>query len=182
MPPETKGQTNSSKPPESTQCLDTVQNASTRCNCAAGVLKDAAIITTRGQRKVQDIRPGELVVTRSGGVVPVDRIEQQSLVAKAIYVIAGSIGHRNMRRDTVLAAGQPVLIRDWRARALGGKSELILHAKHLVDGEYVRNIGLQAMTVYRIHFASQQVFYADGMELGSADAVVDPEVAKRLVF
>jgi hypothetical protein len=40
-----------------------------------------------------------------------------------------------------------------------------------VDGEYVRDIGLQAMTIYRLYCAGPQVFYADGMELASADSI-----------
>ncbi|MEM9577256.1 MAG: Hint domain-containing protein [Pseudomonadota bacterium] len=142
---------------------------------ATGVLRDAKVITTRGMRTVQDLCPGELVVTRSNGVVPIDRIEQQSLVARAIYVIAGSIGHRHKNRDTVLPADQEILIRDWRAHALCRRAEAFIRAKHLVDGEYVRDIGLQPMTVYRIHCAQPQVIYADGMELGSAFVCAAPQ-------
>ncbi len=137
---------------------------------ATGVLRDAKVITTRGLRNVQDLCVGELVVTRSNGVVPIDSIEQQSLVARAIYVIAGSIGHRHKNRDTILPADQEILIRDWRAHALFRRSEAFVRAKNLVDGEYVRDIGLHPMTVYRIHCAEPQVIYADGMELASAFA------------
>jgi hypothetical protein len=135
----------------------------------SGLLGEARIITTRGLRPVDGLAPGDLLVSRGNGVIAVRRIEQQTLVARAVYVIAGSIGHRQTDRDTMLPAGQPVLVRDWRARAFSGCPEMIVRADSLVDGEYVRDIGWQPMTVYRIFCDSPQVFYADGMELGSAD-------------
>ena len=140
----------------------------------SGLLGGARIITTRGLRPVDSLAPGDLLVSRGNGVIAVRRIEQQTLVARAVYVIAGSIGHRQTDSDTMLPAGQPVLVRDWRARAFAGCPEMIARADSLVDGEYVRDIGWQPMTVHRIFCDSPQVFYADGMELGSADWATAP--------
>lgn len=134
---------------------------------ATGILHGAKVITTRGVRLVQDLRARDLIITRANGVVPIEWIERQSLIARAVYVVAGSIGHRNKERDTILPADHPVLVRDWRARVFGKRTETLIRAKHLVDGEYVRDIGLQTMTVYRIQCATPQVIYADGMELGT---------------
>lgn len=142
-----------------------------------GILRGARIITTNGLRCVQDMRVGDLVISRDNGVIPVDRIEQRSLIASAIYVIAGSIGHRNQTRDTVLPSEQPVLVRDWRARAFTRQPEAVMQAQELVDGEYVRNIGLQPMTVFRLYCAAPQVLYADGMELGTADVAAERDLA-----
>lgn len=142
-----------------------------------GLVRGALVMTTRGIRPVQDILSGDLLLTRGNGVVSVRRIEQQSLVARAVYVIGGTFGHRRPDRDTLLPAGQCVLLNDWRARALGGQDELAVPAKELVDGEFVRDIGLQPMTLYRIYCAVPQIIYADGMMLGTAD--LEPAVVTQ---
>lgn len=142
-----------------------------------GFVQDSVIITTCGLRRIQDLRVGDRLVTRSSGVVPVDRIEQNSLVAKAVYVIAGTMGHHHATRDSLLPAGQPVLVRDWRAQALGRHPEIIACAETLIDGEFVRDLGQQPMTLYRVFCKTAQVLYADGMELVSADLMLTPSDA-----
>jgi hypothetical protein len=143
---------------------------------AAGFVRDARIITTRGVRPVQDISAGDLVITRDNGVVAITGIEQRSLITRAVYVIAGSIGHRNQDRDTMIPCDQTVLLRDWRAYALSRRSEAVVPAQRLVDGEFVRDVGLQPMTLFRVYCSEPQVLYADGMELGTADLAEDVSV------
>jgi hypothetical protein len=157
---------------------DPVRAVPPRTASVAGLVYNARIVTIRGLRPVQDLRAGDLVITRSSGVVAVERIEQQSLVTRAIYVIAGSIGHRHPKRDTLLPDGQPVLVRDWRARAFTGLAECVARADSLIDGEYVRDIGLHPLTLFRIYCARPQVLYADGMELGTADCPTRPMGAR----
>lgn len=142
-----------------------------------GFTTGAKVVTTRGARAVEDIRPGDHIITRSSGIVPVHHIEQQSVLARAIYVIAGSIGHHQLTRDTMLPAGQAVLLRDWRAQALGGHREIIAPASALADGEFVRDIGFQLMTLHRLFCGKPQVIYADGMELLSASPRMEKQAA-----
>ena len=135
----------------------------------AGILRDAMVMTARGPRVVQRISRKDLIIVRGAGALPVRRIETASLVTHAVYVIAGSLGHRQIDRDTLLPSGQAVLVRDWRAQAFARCPEVMLPASALVDGEYVRDIGQTPMTVYRLYFDTPCVIYADGMELGSGD-------------
>lgn len=135
-----------------------------------GFVYGARILTMKGARRVEDIRPGDHLITRGNGAVPVQRIEQKSMVVPAVYVIAGSIGHHQPDVDTLLPATQTVLLRDWRSMALAGTRETMVEVRQLVDGEFVRDIGLQTLTLHRIYCAAPQVLYADGMELGTADA------------
>ncbi len=171
MTPETTGRPGSTAFSKSYRAQHSTSERLPRRDTTSGIVWGAPVITTRGKRSVQDLKAGDLVITRSHGVVSIDRIEQSSLVARAIYVIAGSIGHLHVNRDTMLPAGQPVLIRDWRARALAGRREVVASVDCLVDGEYIRDIGYHPMTVFRIFCRKPQILYADGMELGTPDTL-----------
>ncbi len=134
-----------------------------------GICANALVVTMHGMRKVQDLRPGDDLVTRRGGAVPLLSVEETSIATRVIYVVAGSLGHYQLDRDTLLPAEQTVLVRDWRARFIGGSNRMLVTARDLVDGEYVRDIGFMPLTVYRLTCANPAVIYADGMELGTAD-------------
>jgi len=131
-----------------------------------GITPDAKIVTMDGLRQLQDLRVGDRLVTRNQGAVPVKSIEQHSIVTRAVYIIAGSLGHTQPDRDTLLPAGQTIHVRDWRAWIFGQSDSILAAAGSLVDGEFVRDIGFMPLTLYRIRCDSPQIIYADGMELG----------------
>lgn len=140
-------------------------------NAFAGITSGAKIMTMRGLRRIEALKPGDRIVTRSAGAVPVTRIERRSFLSRAVYILAGSIGHHQKDRDTLLPASQCVLLRDWRASVLTGKPAALLPALSLVDGEFIRDLGVMPLSVIRVFCAAPQVIYADGMELGTADAI-----------
>lgn len=150
------------------------------CSAAsAGLVSGARIITLNGEQPVDDLRVGDHIVTR-GGAVPITRIEVLSLIAPVIYVIAGSLGHSRTDRDALVSADQLIHLRDWRAAALTGQPSAFVPAERLVDGEFVRDLGQQLITLHRIHCAAPQVIYAEGLELGMTTALQDdltPRVA-----
>lgn len=136
----------------------------------SGLVSGARTFTSNGERCVRDLRVGDRLITRQG-MVPIKKIETVSVVTRAIYVLAGSLGHNRADRDCLLCEDQTVLLRDWRAQAFGKAAEILIPARDLIDGEFVRDLGLQPMTLYRLFCDRPQVIYSDGMELGSADAI-----------
>ncbi|WP_300029240.1 Hint domain-containing protein [uncultured Roseobacter sp.] len=143
-------------------------------NLSPGLVHGARVLTLRGEMPVQALVPGDRLVSPGAVMAEVNRIEVSSVITRGIYVIAGSLGHTRRSTDTLLAAGQPVLIRDWRAAALTGRRLAWLPAIDLVDGEFVRDIGLAPMTLYRVICDGPRVICADGMELGSAEVAALP--------
>lgn len=137
----------------------------------AGLVHGTAVLTLHGQIPVQHLRCGDQIITRGSGSAAVQSIEVISAVTRVVYVIAGSLGHSSRTTDTLLSAGQPVLLRDWRARAFGGADEALVRAGDLADGEFVRDLGQFPVTLYRIRCAEPSVIYAGGMELGTADSL-----------
>ncbi|WP_299776771.1 Hint domain-containing protein [uncultured Roseobacter sp.] len=143
----------------------------------AGLVSGAQILTLKGERPVETLRTGDHVLTRSGAV-PVIRIDIVSVIAPAVYVIAGSLGHSRPDRDALLTAHQTIHLRDWRALAFCGANKALVEAACLVDGEFVRDLGQQLVTLHRIFCAAPQVIYADGLELGTADTAGVPSFTR----
>lgn len=132
-----------------------------------GIAEGAPVLTERGLRKVETLRPGDRVLT-SAGMQRLLRQRQFSRVTRAVYVLAGTLGHSSRTRDSLLPAGQPVMVRDWRAKALRGKRHALIPVGELVDGEFLRDLGLIPLTFYQLHFERPGVIHADGLELACA--------------
>ncbi|GFE52326.1 hypothetical protein So717_40790 [Roseobacter cerasinus] len=133
-----------------------------------GLIEGAQLLTLKGERAVESLRVGDHVLSRRGAV-PVMRIDVLSAVIPAIYVLAGSLGHSRTDRDALLSADQIVHLSDWRAAAFQGQTSALVRARSLVDGEFVRDVGQQLVTLYRLYCPSPQILFADGLELCTAD-------------
>ncbi|WP_299674468.1 Hint domain-containing protein [uncultured Roseobacter sp.] len=136
----------------------------------AGLISGAQLLTLKGAQAVETLCVGDRILTRNGAV-PVTRIDMLSALVPAVYVIAGSLGHSRSDRDALLSADQMVFLHDWRAPVLRGRRTALVPAHALVDGEFVRDVGQQLVTLYRIFCDAPQILFADGLTLGTADAV-----------
>ncbi|MEP2641497.1 Hint domain-containing protein [Roseobacter sp.] len=139
----------------------------------AGLVSGAHVLSLKGEQPVEALGVGDHVLTRSGAV-RIRHIDVVSVVVPTVYVIAGSLGHARTDRDALLTADQTVYLHDWRALALYGQHTALARIGDLIDGEFVRDLGQQVVTVYRIFCAMPRMFYADGLEVGTADAVHRP--------
>lgn len=122
------------------------------------------ILTTAGERPVETLKPGDLVVTLDHGPQPIRWIGHQTVSGKGrLAPIEVSGISRFLSRPTVLVSPQHrILIAGYRAELLFGKSEVLVAAKHLVDGVDVRQVPCDAVTYYHIMFDEHEVIYSDG--------------------
>ena len=82
-----------------------------------------------------------------------------------VWIMGGSLGHDKPEDDTYLLASQKVLVRDWRAKALTQQKQALVLAKSLVDGEFIRLVGMQRITLFQLAFDAAHIVYVDGLEL-----------------
>ncbi len=122
------------------------------------------ILTPGGQVPVQDLNPGDLVVTHDDGPQPLRWIGSRRVDATGdfapICIAAGTFGDH----DTLLVSPQHrILIQDIHAELLFGEAEVLVAAKHLINDHSVR--ALPGGTVEYIHllFDRHQVIYSDGL-------------------
>ena len=97
------------------------------------------ILTPEGERPVETLRPGDLVVTQDDGPQPVRWIGQRKIAAEGnlapIEIREGTFGpHRRL----LVSPQHRVLVRDSLAELLFGEEEVLVAAKDLVNGHSVK--------------------------------------------
>ncbi|WP_233192761.1 Hint domain-containing protein [Acidimangrovimonas sediminis] len=122
------------------------------------------IRTPGGERRVESLRPGDLVLTRDHGPQPLRWIGRRRVAAKGsmapIRIKAGTFGRH---RDLLISPQHRVLVRDRMAELLFGSPEVLIAAKHLVDGRSV-TIEESAETDYvHILFDRHEVIWSEGL-------------------
>lgn len=146
----------------------------------SGLCADSTIMTLSGERAVCDLVPGDRVITRDSGVAHVKSIRSQQVITQAVRILAGSLGHTRPERDVTLPAGQPVLVRDWRAKAIFNARQAMVPAHRLIDGEFITDEGEVEMMLYQLTFDAPHILYVDGLEVGNdPDAVTHTEQGAR---
>ena len=134
----------------------------------SGPQSDSYILTLDGEKPVSELSVGDRVITRDSGVARVTSVRSRKITTRAVRIQAGSLGHTRPERDVLLPAGQPVLIRDWRASAMfSSVGAAMIEAHRLIDGEFITDEGEQDMTLYELDFDRPHILYVDGLEVAS---------------
>ena len=139
-----------------------------RCGIAAG----STVLTLAGALPVEYIAPGDRVITRAGARTV--RSVQISVVknCEVICISEGVLDRDRPDADICVPTTQPIMIRDWRAKALSGAPQAVVAASKLVDGEYVRRVTAKEIWMISLHFDAAEVIYANGIELTCEPAEV----------
>ena len=135
------------------------------------------IMTVDGERPVECLSAGDMVVTRNGGLTRLEAIHASTHTTRAIRLSAWSFGFAGPTRDIVLPADQPVLVREGWALALFGQIQAMTIAAQLVDGDGIADIGPRRLVLFRLSFDRPRVIQAAGLELGASHAASLPRRA-----
>jgi hypothetical protein len=130
-----------------------------------GMLAGTMVRTLDGLIPVDFLTPGDRIVTRAGA----RRLTSVSVVLRKqvdlVRVKASTMGHDRPDQDLLLSPGQPVLIRDWRARALYGVAVAAIPVARLADGEFICHETVSNARLFTLRFDEDEVIYAEGLEL-----------------
>lgn len=135
------------------------------CRDFRGFQPDSIILTLDGEMPVGALVAGSRAITRDSGMAIVTSVIARRVTTRAVRFAAGALGHARPMRDVLLPAGQPLLIRDWRARAMFGARQAMVPARNLVDGEFVTDEGACRMTLVEVLLARAHLLYVDGLEV-----------------
>ncbi len=122
------------------------------------------IATPRGARAIETLVPGDMVVTRDHGLQPVRWIGQRCVPATGalapIRIRPGVLS--GLGRDILVSPQHRMLFQGYRAELLFGESEVLVAAKHLIDGCDVTREDGGHVTYVHMMFDEHEVVYAEG--------------------
>jgi hypothetical protein len=134
-----------------------------------GLAAGTIVLTLAGALPVEHLTAGDRIITRAGAR-SLRAIRSEAVAsARMVRVSASALGIDQPEDDLLLAADQPVLIRDWRAKAMKGVSQAMMPASTLVDGEYIRAEAVSGQRIFTLEFDVPVVIYAGGLELATVD-------------
>ena len=124
------------------------------------------LITMAGgaQRPIETLAPGDRVLTRDNGPQPVRLVAKTTLRALGsfapVVISAGTLGNE---ADLVVAPHHRVFLYRRGEKRLGDTSEILVQAKHLVDGEHVWRREGGYVDYYALVFDRHEIVYAEGI-------------------
>lgn len=122
------------------------------------------IRTPAGEVAVEDLRPGDMVLTRDEGAQPLRWAGRRTVTAEGdfapIRIAADTFGRHNEIRLSPL---HRVLVRDALAELLFGESEVLVAARDLVNDRSVRRMPGGEVTYVHLMFDRHQVIWSGGL-------------------
>ena len=130
-----------------------------------GLLEGAIVLTADGALPVEYLQPGDRVISRNSGMVKLVEVTVTEIVRAPLAVCADALGKNRPEGDILLAGDVEINLRDWRAKALFGETELTVRADRLADGEHIRKLSPVRWRMFSLKFERDEVIYADGLEV-----------------
>ncbi|MBE1285470.1 MAG: 2,3,4,5-tetrahydropyridine-2,6-carboxylate N-succinyltransferase [Rhodobacteraceae bacterium] len=136
-----------------------VEVSSIPCFVAGTLIK-----TQQGEIPVEQIMPGDLVMTQDDGYQPVRWAGTRTVRAEGnfapIHIRANTFG---THRDLMVSPQHRVLVRDAVAELLFGEGEVLVAAKDLVNDRSVLRRPGGEVTYVHVMFDRHQVIYSEGL-------------------
>lgn len=123
------------------------------------------VLTLEGVMPVEHLLPDDRIITRAGSVALMSITSEEVSAPDLLRVSARALGHDRPEEDMLLSADQPILIRDWRARALFGAAQATVPVRRLIDGQYIRPEKVAAIRMIRLTVPRASVLYAGSLEI-----------------
>lgn len=122
------------------------------------------ILTPEGERPVETLRPGDLVMTQDDGAQPLRWVGRRRVAALGdlapIRIAADTFG---THRALLVSPLHRILIRDALAELLFGEGEVLVAAKDLVNDRSVRRVAGGMVDYVHILFDRHQVVVSEGL-------------------
>lgn len=143
--------------------IDLAPGPSERFPAPACFAKGTRIATQHGEIAVEDLELGIPVFTADHGYQPLLDVVSGTFPAKGdcapIVFEKGAIG--NTRRLTV-SPQHRMLVTGWRTEMICGRNEVLVAAKHLVNGHTIYQRTGGEVSYYHLVFADHEIVVADG--------------------
>ncbi|MCK0138981.1 Hint domain-containing protein [Aliiroseovarius sp. F47248L] len=120
------------------------------------------ILTERGERPIQDLRPGDMVVTRDNGLQPIRWMGQKTVSGTGklapIQIAQGQFGND---KPLLVSPQHRMVYSGHEATLLFAQREVMVPAKHLLDGKGVVTKPMDQVTYFHMMFDRHEVVFAN---------------------
>lgn len=129
------------------------------------------IATAKGQVRVEDLQPGDRVITRDNGLQEIAWVGQKTLTQKdfiarpelkPVLIKAGSLGQNMPERDMMVSPNHRMLIADKGASMYFDEPEVLAAAKHFVGKEGICHVDVSQTSYIHFMFERHEVVLSDG--------------------
>lgn len=131
------------------------------------------IVTDRGEVPVQDLLPGDLVLTRDDGFQPLLWVGRRDLAADEmsahaarlapVRIARGALGPDLPQRDMMVSPQHRMLLAGPRAELLFGDREVLVPALHMVGQPGITRAVLPRVSYIHLLFQTHQIVHSDGL-------------------
>lgn len=126
---------------------------------AAGTLIEAE----GGPRPAETLKEGDLVLTADNGLQPIRWIGRRRVSGldrlAPILIKAGALGNY---RDLLVSPQHRMLVQDWRTQIYFAAPQVLVAAKHLVNGRTIIPAPRQQITYVHMAFDRHEIIFAEG--------------------
>lgn len=132
-------------------------------NTAVCFVAGTLIVTGHGQLPIEDLKPGDLVLTMDHGFRPIRWIGSTKVVGKgALAPITIKSGALTNVRDLRVSPQHRMFLSGWKAQMLFGENEVLAAAKHLVNDTSIFQQECDQVEYYHILFDGHEIIFAEG--------------------
>lgn len=135
------------------------------------------IKTPSGNKKVEDLQVGDMVMTKDAGAQPllwkgsrkISNPELQlSPSMRPIRITKGALPNGKPNRDLLVSPNHQILLQDWQSQLLFGESEVLVPAKALVDNQTVFvDEAAQSVEYFHLMLEQHHILISEGAETES---------------
>ena len=130
-----------------------------------GLAAGTMVLTLAGSVRVEDLKPGDRLITRSGArSLRALHIRPQHDAAM-ILIPAGALGPDLPAQNLELLPQQQILIRGRRRNATHAVDQTLVSADRLADANGTGSATITDQHLYMLELADAAVIYADGLQL-----------------
>ncbi len=131
------------------------------------------IRTPDGDRLIEELSAGDLVLTRDHGPQPLRWIGRRRFPGRLlssdprftpVRIAPDALGSGQPARALCLSPQHRVLLRDWRAELLFGSQEVLVSVRHLIDDHAIAPVtDSDDVTYYHLLFDRHELVWADDL-------------------
>lgn len=129
------------------------------------------IATPRGERKIDDLRIGDRVITRDNGIQEIAWIGRKHLTGREILqqphlrpvlIKRGALGHGLPERDMMVSPNHRMLVSSEKTQLYFEETEVLAAAKHMVGADGIHAVDPMQTTYIHFMFERHEVVLANG--------------------